>query len=140
MSAKEALASEFESEDSTLNLRAVYEYQRKYIDALVQQLPEESDDTNKRVTIRAPTMIRLEVERQGPFQCEPAGSPSELEDWDDLAAEIHYMLSSTTKKDDSVPPVGIILVAFVDGRVDVCLDMIKVEPLWKRQVCRTQAS
>jgi hypothetical protein len=37
-------------------------------------------------------------------------------------------------KPSNAPPVGVLLVAYADGRIDVCLDLIKVEAVWMRPV------
>ncbi|KAG9042788.1 hypothetical protein FS842_002063 [Serendipita sp. 407] len=87
------------------------------------------------VTLNAPTTIKLELEAQGPFRFQPAPAPSPEPEWDELASDIIYLkLASTDGKRSSAgaTAAGTILIAYADGRVDVCLDLVKVEAVWCR--------
>jgi nucleoporin NUP82 len=89
------------------------------------------------VTVNAPNNIKLEVEPQGPFRFQPAPAPSSAPDWDETATDIFYsvpILQQDKPSKDKLISMGILLVAFADGRVDVCLDLIKVEAVWTRPV------
>lgn len=106
---------------------------------------------NSTVTVTAPTTIKLELEPQGPFRFQPPPAPSSMSDWDEVATDILYLVPFSSRSLDksssrfvgegkgkaksSVPPVGVLLVAYADGRIDVCLDLIKVEAVWMRPVC-----
>ncbi|PVG00486.1 hypothetical protein CPB86DRAFT_754686 [Serendipita vermifera] len=87
------------------------------------------------VTVNAPNTIKLEVEAQGPFRFQPAPAPSSAPDWDEIATDIFYStpnLQGDRSSNDKLSSIGILMVAFADGRVDVCLDLIKVEAVWTR--------
>ncbi|KAG8820318.1 hypothetical protein FRC17_010202 [Serendipita sp. 399] len=89
--------------------------------------------THSLVTLNAPTTIKLDLEAQGPFRFQPAPAPSPEPDWDELASDIIYLkLGSSDGKRSSTrtTAAGTILIAYADGRVDVCLDLVKVEAVW----------
>jgi len=73
--------------------------------------------------------------RQGPFLLQPP--PRTLDGGDNSdATDILYLSfgSESSRDEDSVfEPLGLILVATQDGRLDVCLDVLKTEPRWEAQ-------
>jgi nucleoporin NUP82 len=96
-----------------------------------------SGATAQFVTLRAPTTIKLHPEPQGPFRFQPAPAPTSTPEWDEMATDVLYSCPFTEEanKSTKIPPTaGMLLVAFADGRVDVCLDLVKVEAVWSRPV------
>lgn len=91
------------------------------------------------VTLRAPNTIKLEPEPQGPFRFQPAPAPTSTPEWDEMATDIFYscpFVEEVNKGGKLPPAAGLLLVAFADGRVDVCLDLVKVEAVWSRPVSK----
>jgi nucleoporin NUP82 len=87
------------------------------------------------VTLKAPTTIKLDPEPQGPFRFQPAPAPTSTPEWDEMATDILYSCPFTDEANKSTklpPTAGLLLVAFADGRVDVCLDLVKVEAVWSK--------
>lgn len=117
----------------------MYDLQQKYISSLVKQLPSSSSfSTNGRVKVSPPTTIRASVARQGPFLLQPAPCMIEGSEGGD-ATDILYIdcgrrvTSSVEDEDEEVggaARLGMLLVAYRDGKVDVCLDVEKVEAKW----------
>lgn len=88
------------------------------------------------VTLSAPNAIKRDLESQGPFRFQPAPADA-LTPWEDIASDIIYLcpFSDHGKKENKdIPAIGIVLIAFTDGRVDVSLDLVKVEAVWTRPV------
>lgn len=58
------------------------------------------------------------------------------------ATDILYMAfggEGDQEEESDIERLGVVLVAFQDGKVDVCLDVEKVEAKWEhRQVCWVQ--
>ncbi len=115
---------------------SLYDYQQKYVKGLTRQLPPVTN-TSRNVTLHHPGTVKNRALRQGPFLLQPA--PTELHDGlDSEATDICYVtLSSGAAEDDDdlleslkAERLGAILVAFQDGRVDICLDLDKVEAKW----------
>lgn len=75
--------------------------------------------------------------RQGPFLLQPA--PCELDADEDVptACDLHYILVHLDDDDDSdeghSSPLGIIMMAYNNGKIDICVDVAKVEATWSRQ-------
>jgi nucleoporin NUP82 len=118
----------------------MYDYQRKYVTALVKQLPAGTifPSASRSVTIHPPTTIKTPPLRQGPFLLQPSPRALEASEGGD-ATDITY-LSFGTEGDDSEDPVrdtehlGVVLVSFQDGKVDLFLDVEKVEARWDTKV------
>jgi nucleoporin NUP82 len=114
----------------------MYDYQRKYVTALVKQLPAGTvfPSASRSVTIHPPTTIRAPPLRQGPFLLQPPPRILEGSEGGD-ATDITY-LSFGTEDDDpednarDTEHLGVVLVAFKDGKVDLFLDVEKVEARW----------
>ncbi|KZT20799.1 hypothetical protein NEOLEDRAFT_1140344 [Neolentinus lepideus HHB14362 ss-1] len=126
------LTQEDDSPESTA-LHAIYEYQRKYVAALVKQLPSEPADPadTRPVHMHPPNIIKIKPARQGPFLMQPA--PRELVDSEDInATDIAYLTFDAFEDhgETETERLGIVAVAYEDGRVDVCMDVEKIEPKW----------
>lgn len=92
-----------------------------------------------------PTTIKPLPLRQGPFLLQPA--PRILADSEGGdATDIAYLAFGTESydRDNEVSDpehLGVILVSYQDGRVDLFLDVEKVEARWEtKQVCKHHAS
>jgi nucleoporin NUP82 len=82
--------------------------------------------------------IRSQPMRQGPFLLQP--SPCSLEDSEGGdATDISYLAFIRDDDDEGAGEterLGIVIVTYQDGKVDVCLDVEKVEARWEsKQVC-----
>lgn len=141
------------SEKRTLDSR--YAQQLKFVQALLQQqhpsthltdegdqldMPDEvTDPESSHITVHYPSHFRAIPIRQGPFLFQPA--PRELEDSaESLACDIVYttLQSSIDGGDPGSSNTGgsrrmsSVLVAYTDGKLDVCIDCEKVEAQWGR--------
>lgn len=79
-----------------------------------------------------PTTVSYHVARQGPFLLQPAPRTLDGVECSD-AADIVYLVFGADDDDEGegeTDRLGIVLVAYQDGRVDVCLDVDKVEARW----------
>ncbi|BGP53206.1 hypothetical protein JCM8202v2_000765 [Rhodotorula sphaerocarpa] len=83
------------------------------------------------VRVTAPSRQNLAAVPQGPFLLQPA--PAELVNGaDDRAVDLAYLSSASMDRDEADPTrstggLGVLLVAFRDGKVDVCLEVEKPE-------------
>lgn len=119
------------------NLSAVYDYQRKYVTALTKQLPPGTvfPAAPRSVLMHPPSTIKPQPLRQGPFLLQPAPRIIEGSFGGD-ATDITYIAFGTDDDDDleddgkDTERLGIILVAYQDGKVDLFLDVEKVEARW----------
>jgi nucleoporin NUP82 len=118
------------------NLSTVYDYQHKYVTALVKQLPSGTvfPATSKSVSIHPPTTIKASPLRQGPFLLQPSPRALEGSEGGD-ATDITYLTFGTEPNDNEddvadIEHLGIMLVSYQDGRVDLFLDVEKVEARW----------
>jgi nucleoporin NUP82 len=66
---------------------------------------------------------------QGPFLLQP--SPLELDTDGGAATDIIYMTRHDVEGSIAGGTVHIVAIAYQDGKVDICLDVIKVEPRWE---------
>lgn len=133
---QEFLASEGPSSSS---LSTLYDYQHKYVTALLKQLPPGTmfPASSKTVPISPPTTIKSQPVRQGPFLLQP--SPRTLEGSEGgNATDIIYLTFGADAEEGSegeTERLGVVLATFQDGKVDVYLDVEKVEARWEnRQV------
>ncbi|KZT43023.1 hypothetical protein SISSUDRAFT_1105020 [Sistotremastrum suecicum HHB10207 ss-3] len=111
----------------------ISDQQRKYSKALLRQALNEEGATAKlakqNVEIHPPKSFDAEVSCQGPFLLQP--SPHELPDSDGGdATDIVYMAVGDGDANSEQEQLGIILLAFEDGKIDVCLDVQKIEAKW----------
>lgn len=83
-----------------------------------------------------PTTVSHRVTRQGPFLLQP--SPRTLEGGEGGdATDIVYLAFGTDEDDEGegeTERLGVVLVVFQDGKVDVCLDVEKVEARWESKM------
>lgn len=85
-----------------------------------------------------PTTVSHRVARQGPFLLQP--SPRTLEGGEGGdATDIVYLAFGADEDDEGegeTERLGVVLVVYQDGKVDVCLDVEKVEARWdSKSVC-----
>lgn len=133
--------SENDSPSSSSNsLATVYDYQRKYVNALLKQLPPGTafPSTPRMVQMHPPTTIRSQPIRQGPFLLQPAPRSLEGSEGGD-ATDIIYLSFGVDgdeggESEGETERLGVVLVTFQDGRVDLFLDVEKVEARWERKV------
>lgn len=120
---------------STSALSTLYDYQRKYVSALVKQLPPGTvfPAVSRPVPMHLPHTIKSEPLRQGPFLLQP--SPRTLEGSEGGDATDIACLAFTSDDDEGnegeTERLGIVMIAYQDGKVDVCLDVEKVEARWE---------
>ncbi|KAG6832947.1 hypothetical protein H0H92_004831 [Tricholoma furcatifolium] len=122
------------------NLSTLYDYQHKYVTALIKQLPPGTvfPSASRPVPIHPPTTIKSPAARQGPFLLQPSPRTLEGSEGGD-ATDITY-LSFDADLDDGesdgseTEHLGVVVVAFQDGKVDICLDVEKVEARWETKV------
>jgi nucleoporin NUP82 len=85
-----------------------------------------------------PTTMKLKPLRQGPFLLQPSPRTLDGSEGGD-ATDITYLSFGEAHDEDSeneTERLGVIVVVFQDGKVDVCLDVEKVEARWEnKQVC-----
>ena len=141
ISAKQEYLSQ---EDLTAsNLSAVYDYQRKYVTALTKQLPPGAgfSAASRSVLMHPPSTIKPQPLRQGPFLLQPAPRMIEGSFGGD-ATDITYLAFGTDGDDleddgKDTERLGIVLVAYQDGKVDLFLDVEKVEARWNIKQVRS---
>ncbi|KAG8730544.1 hypothetical protein FRC11_006446 [Ceratobasidium sp. 423] len=117
--------------------------QLKYVSSLRQQLKPISSPVDDQplptCLVHAPVSLSFPPARQGPFLLQPA--PKEL--GDGLASDIVYLDIEISNDSTSNGPVvtknsvegtsiPVIAIAYSDGKVDVCLDVEKVEAKWAK--------
>ncbi|KAJ7179843.1 hypothetical protein C8R43DRAFT_376383 [Mycena crocata] len=140
ISAKQEFLSQSQergSSSTTRILSTLYDYQHKYVTALLKQLPPGTvfPASSRSVLMHPPTTIKARPARQGPFLLQPAPRTLEGSDGAD-ATDIMYLAFGADEdvEDDSeggeTEHLGVVVVAFQDGKVDVCLDVEKVEARW----------
>ncbi|KIJ37458.1 hypothetical protein M422DRAFT_60999 [Sphaerobolus stellatus SS14] len=143
--AKQEQATEATLADSAENgspgpsLFAIYAYQLKYAIALSKQISDSSatilPTSSRSVNIHAPSIMRSRPMRQGPFLLQP--SPHYLDGEEESEATdlvyIDVTGSSSLFLDDngSEERLGALALAYSDGKVDVCLDVEKIEAIWE---------
>jgi nucleoporin NUP82 len=108
----------------------LYDHQLKFVNALLKQLPPEQvlPSAGKAVPILLPSYLRSPPVRQGPFLFQPAPHELDQSPGGD-ATDIVYTTFDDNPRGDS-ERFGVIMVAFQDGKVDVCLDLDKIEAKW----------
>lgn len=139
--AKKEFLSQAELEPGSSNsLSSLYNYQQRYVAALLKQLPPGTafPAASQLVNIRPPAIIKSVPIRQGPFLLQPA--PRDLEGSEAVdATDISYLTFGSKEEDeneDETVRLGVVLVAFKDGKVDLCLDVEKVEAKWEHRGVR----
>ncbi|TFK76066.1 hypothetical protein BDN72DRAFT_831507 [Pluteus cervinus] len=136
IAAKQEFLTQHESE-ATHNLSAMYDYQRKYVTALLKQLPPGTvfPAVSRSVPMHPPTTIKTLPARQGPFLLQPAPRTLDGSEGGD-ATDIAYLAFGTDDEmseegeGSETEHLGIVMIAYQDGKVDLCLDVEKVEARW----------
>lgn len=116
-------------------LTTVYDYQRKYVHALLKQLPPGTawPATTRLVPMHPPTTIKNTPARQGPFLLQPSPRNLAGSDGGD-ATDIVYLSFGDDAAEESegeTERLGLVLLSFQDGKVDLLLDVEKVEARWE---------
>ncbi|KAJ7095237.1 hypothetical protein B0H15DRAFT_774867 [Mycena belliarum] len=125
------------SSSTTRDLSTLYDYQHKYVTALLKQLPPGTvfPASSRSVLMHPPVTIKARPARQGPFLLQPAPRSLAGSDGAD-ATDIMYLAfgSDEDGEDDGeggeTEHLGVVVVVFQDGKIDVCLDVEKVEARW----------
>ncbi|KIY49501.1 hypothetical protein FISHEDRAFT_65459 [Fistulina hepatica ATCC 64428] len=117
------------------SLSTIYDFQSKYVDALMKQLPVGTHlpDITGNVRVHPPKTVRQTPACQGPFLLQP--SPRTLSDGEATdATDIIYLTFGSHDESDGdengTEHLGAVLIVYQDGKVDVCLDVEKVEARW----------
>ncbi|KAI5479721.1 nuclear pore complex, nucleoporin 88 family protein [Pseudohyphozyma bogoriensis] len=130
---------------TTNDFESRYNLQLKYVNALVRQvaasvpkLAEDAmdvDDVHRLVKISPPAMARSsQPTRQGPFLLQP--EPAILDhDFESSACDLTYVSYESSRvgkeqDDDSGAALGVFAITYTDGKVDLCLEVEKVEARW----------
>ncbi|KII94618.1 hypothetical protein PLICRDRAFT_47645 [Plicaturopsis crispa FD-325 SS-3] len=140
-----AAKQEFLSQDTSTESRSLsvlYDYQRKYINALLKQLPPGtvSPEISRPVLVHPPTTMKTRPLRQGPFLLQPSPRSLDGSEGGD-ATDIAYLAFGDAYDDDNegeTERLGVVIIAFQDGKVDVCLDVEKVEARWDNREVSSQ--
>lgn len=136
ISAKQEFLAQGDS-SSSQNLATIYDYQQRYVSALLRQLPPGTvfPAASRTVSMHPPTSIKPLPIRQGPFLLQPEPRFLEGSEGGD-ATDIAYLVFGADNDDDSeregspTEHLGIVTVAYQDGKVDLFLDVEKVEARW----------
>ncbi|KAN0132495.1 hypothetical protein V8E53_009511 [Lactarius tabidus] len=136
VAAKQEYLSQNPSSQSQ-SLSTTYSYQHKYISALLKQLPPGTvfPATSRPVLLHPPTTVKSPPLRQGPFLLQPAPRILDGGEGGD-ATDILYLAfdkDEETDDDGETERLGVVLVVAQDGKVDVCLDVDKVEARWENR-------
>lgn len=110
------------------------------MNGLLKQLPTGTSypSSSRFVSIHPPKSFTSKPARQGPFLFQP--SPPELKGspGGDATDLVYLTLGEAFGEDDESETssaasegLGVLLIAYQDGRVDVCLDLEKVEANWE---------
>ena len=90
------------------------------------------------VPIRPPKTIKHEPLRQGPFLLQPSPLTVEGSEGGDATDIIYTVLGNEEddEYDSETEKLGIVMIAYRDGKVDVCLDVDKVEARWEKKTVK----
>ncbi|KAJ2924970.1 hypothetical protein H1R20_g12145, partial [Candolleomyces eurysporus] len=142
ISAKQEFLAQGSSSASN-QLSTLYDYQRKYVNALIKQLPTGSvafPPSTRSVSLHPPKSISYSALRQGPFLLQPVPRILDGSDGGD-ATDIVYLSFDPDEEDSEedgqeTDHLGVIMVAYKDGKVDMFLDVEKVEARWEIKYMR----
>lgn len=121
----------------------LYNYQSLYIKGLISQIPPDIvlGASSRAVPLHPPTTVQHKVLRQGPFLLQPEPRILDGAEGGD-ATDILYLAfgdgddEMERNVEGATERLGVVLVAYQDGKVDVCLDVQKTEAAWEtRLVC-----
>ncbi|KAF4574789.1 hypothetical protein EYR36_006139 [Pleurotus pulmonarius] len=126
--------------DSSKSLSTMYDYQQKYIAALTKQLPLGTvfPAASRSILMHPPSTIKPRALRQGPFLLQPSPRALEGSEGGDATDIIYVSCGSDEDESATNEQLGIILIAFQDGKVDLCLDLEKIEAKWETKHSSTQ--
>ncbi|KAE9410294.1 hypothetical protein BT96DRAFT_961764 [Gymnopus androsaceus JB14] len=137
ISAKQEFLEQGGTSQATKNLSILYDYQHKYISALLKQLPPGTvfPAQSRSILMHPPTTIKAPPVRQGPFLLQPSPRMIDGSEGGD-ATDITYLSYSQVPDSDDVEDgvaenLDVVLISYQDGKVDVCLDVEKVEARWQ---------
>ncbi|KAI0053097.1 hypothetical protein FA95DRAFT_1552989 [Auriscalpium vulgare] len=131
---QEHLAQGISEVEAAKALGPIYDYQHRYVNALLKQLPPGTvfPASSRPILVHPPNTVKSLPARQGPFLLQP--SPGILDGSEGgNATDIMYLSfgGGVDDEDPNTEKLGLLLVATQDGRVDVCLDVDKVEARWE---------
>ncbi len=125
---------------SSSSLTAIYDYQHRYVNALLKQLPPGTafPSVSRSILMHPPSTIKSHPVRQGPFLLQPAPQTLDGSEGGD-ATDVIYLAFDVDNEEAEAETerLGVLLVAFQDGKVDVFLDVEKVEARWEHKVILT---
>ncbi|KAL6309749.1 hypothetical protein BKA93DRAFT_876721 [Sparassis latifolia] len=130
----EYLSKSRQEGSSSDSMAMIYDYQHRYVTALLKQLPPGTSfpATPRFISMHPPTTIKNTPMRRGPFLLQP--SPRNLVGSEGgNATDIVYVSFGVDPEDSNegdMERLGIVLVSFQDGKVDVYLDVEKIEAQW----------
>ena len=112
----------------------LYDFQHRYVTALLKQLPPGTvyPAISRPVPMHPPRSIKSPPVRQGPFLLQPSPRTIDGSEGGD-ATDIAYVAFGSDVEEGvegETERLGLVLAAFQDGRVDVYLDVEKVEARW----------
>lgn len=124
--------------DTTNSLSNLYEYQHKYVTSLIKQLPSGAafPSTSQSFLLHPPNTIKTSPIRQGPFLLQPSPRNLDGSEGGDATDIVYLTFGTSSDEDDDegeTERLGVVLVAYRDGKVDVCLDVEKVEAKWEHR-------
>ncbi|KAI0082558.1 hypothetical protein K474DRAFT_1655355 [Panus rudis PR-1116 ss-1] len=136
--AKQEFLSQTQTDTLSTSLSSIYEYQHKYVSALLRQLPPGTafPGTSRSVLMHPPTTIKSSPIRQGPFLLQPAPRILDGSEGGDATDLVYLAFGSKAEDEENegeTERLGVILVSYKDGKVDVCLDVEKVEAKWEHR-------
>ncbi|KAI9513186.1 hypothetical protein F5148DRAFT_1273147 [Russula earlei] len=134
VAAKQEYLSQNPSSESQ-SLSTTYSYQHKYISALLKQLPPGTvfPAASRSVLLHPPTTMQTPPLRQGPFLLQPAPLTLDGSEEGDVTDIVYLAFDKDDETDDDgeTERLGVVLIAAQDGKIDVCLDVDKVEARWE---------
>lgn len=138
ISAKRELLAQGNTSTASKNLSIIYDYQQKYVSALVKQLPPGSlfPTSSSSVRMHPPSTVKASPMRQGPFLLQPSPRILDRSEGGE-ATDLTYLAFGDNPSDDDgaeTEHLGVMMVVYQDGKVDLCLDVEKVEARWDSKV------
>ncbi len=128
------LGEQFELGDLDVTL---YDQQSIYVHSLIKTIPsfENPPHSNQVVPVQRPIIIKVDPVVQGPFLMQPAPDEKELADgFGEGACDLLYVSyrksQKKAKEASCSPEISLLLIVYQHGRVDICVDLEKVEPVW----------
>ncbi|PCH41289.1 hypothetical protein WOLCODRAFT_100221 [Wolfiporia cocos MD-104 SS10] len=134
VAAKQEFLSRSQGEGTSSNtLASMYDHQHKYVNALLRQMPPGTafPSISRPVSIHPPNTVKSPPVRQGPFLLQPSPRTLHGSEGGDATDIVYLAFGNDAEETDSeTKRLGIVLAAFQDGRVDVYLDVEKIEARW----------